>query len=110
MVKQLECIMATVRKATPLPHQEDYAAQRVADAVKENARPVDPNIFDGAKVYLVEVTAAGEKDLLHKLGKVPSGFLVVDTDQFVQVRRVSATDAVIRFDYSGACNVEIMVY
>lgn len=99
-----------VKKASPLPHQEDYAAQRVADVVRGNERPGTPGVFDGGKLHSVEVAAAGEKDLIHKLGKKPSGFVVADTDQFILVRRVSSDATTIKLDYSGACNTKIMVY
>ena len=98
------------KKTSPLPHQEDYAAQRVASVVSENERPGPPDVFDGGKLHSVEVAAAGEKDLIHKLGKKPSGFVVADSDQFILVRRVSSDTTTIKLDYSGACNAKIMVY
>ncbi len=102
--------MAAVKKASPLPHQEDYASQRVADTVKENARPGDAGVFDGAKLHSVVITGAVSKDLIHKLGKKPTGFFVADTDQFVLVRRVSSDATIIRLDYSGPCNAKVVVF
>ena len=102
--------MANVRKASPLPYQEDYESQRVADVVKQNARPATPGVFDGAKEFSETLRAAGTKDIIHKLGKKPTGFELADTDQFVLVRKVSSDETLIKLDFSGACSAKVVVY
>ena len=67
-------------------------------------------VFDGAKEFSVTLGAAGTKDIIHKLGKKPTGFVLADTDQFVLVRKVSSDETLIKLDFSGACSAKVVVY
>jgi hypothetical protein len=101
--------MGTVKKATPLPKQDGFQMQTLSDVVKRSER-TDHQVFDGGELIEVEVSAAGEKDVLHKLGKTPSGFVLADIDTFVLIRRVSSDKIKIRLEFSGACNAKVMVF
>jgi len=101
--------MGTTKKATPLPKQDGFQAQTLSDAVKRGERS-DPQVFDGGELIAVKPSGAGEKDVLHQLGKTPQGFVVAYIDTFVLVRQVSADKLKIRLEFSGACSAKIMVF
>ena len=98
-----------VKKASPLPHQEDYVLQRVTDVVKENERQ-SQGVLDDAELVSVETDSPGEKDVVHKLGKNPSGYILVDTNAFVVLRKVSSDENKIRLDFSNAVTAKILVF
>lgn len=102
--------MAT-KKATPLPHSDDYSIQRVVETVAANERSASsPGLFDDAELVSVEVGAAGEKDVLHKLGKNPSGYILVESDTFLVFRKVSSDENKIRFEFSGATKAKLVLF
>lgn len=104
--------MGTVKKATPLPKQDGFQMQTLSDVVKRSER-TDHQVFDGGEVLDVEVATPfppHEVDVIHKLGKVPSGFVIINTDTLVIARQVSADKLKIRLQFSTTCNAKVMVF
>jgi len=87
----------------------DYELSKFQGYVKEFISQISGNQFLIGQEFSVALTTSG-KSIEHKLGRVPTGWIVTDTDANATIWRTGWSAETISFDASATVNAKIWVF
>lgn len=98
-------------RAAPLPKPLEVATLRLSESVAGNRRQVALAPVQGGVALSGEIGAGGTLQLWHRLGHVPSGWIVVDlTAGFNALRRTAWDADSITLENGSPATVTCKVY